>query len=83
MQLELSRQLFYCDDVKGGFDKDRNIGDVICGIKMLKQNMQERTWKYQKKPREDEQKPLKNSGWILYARPREKSLHKNQTKSTK
>ena len=42
MQLELSRQLFYCDDVKGGFDKDRIIGDVICGIKMLKQNMKGR-----------------------------------------
>ena len=36
MQLELSRQLFYFDDVKGGFDKDRNIGDGICGMNILK-----------------------------------------------
>ena len=50
MQLELSWQLLYCDDVKGGFEKYRNIGDGICGIKMLKQNMKERNWKYQQKP---------------------------------
>ena len=36
---------FYFDDMKGGFYKDRNIGDGICGIKMLKQNMRERNWK--------------------------------------
>ena len=59
MQLELSRQLLYCDDVKGGFEKYRNIGDSIYGITMLKQNMKERKRKYQQKPREDEQKPLK------------------------
>ena len=50
---------FYCDDVKRGFEKYRNIGDGICGIKMLKQNMKERNLKDQQKPREDEQKPLK------------------------
>ena len=50
---------FYCDDVKGGFEKYKNIGDGICGIIMLKQNMKERNWKYQQKPQEDEQKPLK------------------------
>ena len=59
MQLELSRQLFYCDDVNGGFDKDSNIGDGICVMKMSKQNMRDRNWKDQQKPREDEQKPLK------------------------
>ena len=32
----------YCDDVKGVLDKDRNIGDGICGIKTLKQNMKGR-----------------------------------------
>ena len=37
MQLELSRQLFYFDSVKGGWDKDRNIGDVVFVIKMLKE----------------------------------------------
>ena len=61
MQLELSRQLVYCDDVMGVFDKENNIGDGICGIKMLKQNMRERNWKDQQKPREDEQKPLKKT----------------------
>ena len=50
MQLELSQQLFYFDDMKGVFDKDRNIVDGICGIKMLKQNTRERNWKDQKKP---------------------------------
>ena len=50
MQLELSQQLFYCDDVRGGFDKDRNIGDGICGIKILKQQTRERNWKEQQKP---------------------------------
>ena len=29
MQLELSRKMFYCDDVKVFFDKDRNIGGGI------------------------------------------------------
>ena len=62
MQLELSRQMFYCDDVKGGFEKYRNIGDGICGINMLKQKMKERTWKYQQKPQDDEPKPLKSCG---------------------
>ena len=42
MQLELSRKLFYCDDVKEGVDKDSNIGDGICGMKRLKQNTRER-----------------------------------------
>ena len=45
MQLKLSHQLFYFYDMKGGFDKDRNIGDEICGIKVLKQNTRERNWK--------------------------------------
>ena len=58
MQLELSRQLFYCDDVKGGFEKYKNIGDGICGINMLKQKTKERTCKYQQKPQDDEPKPL-------------------------
>ena len=62
MQLELLWQMFYCDDVKGFFDKYRNIGDGICGIKMLKKNMKGRTWKDQQKPREDDQKPLKKLG---------------------
>ena len=56
MQLELSRQLFYCDDVKGGFEKDRNIGDGIRGMKKLKQNIRERNRKDQQKTWEDEQK---------------------------
>ena len=60
MQLELSQQLFYFDDEKRFFDKDRNIGDGICGMNILKQKMRERNWKDQKKPREDDQKPLKN-----------------------
>ena len=62
MQLELSQQLFYCDDVKGVFEKYRNIGDGIFGIKMLKQKMKERTWKYQQKPQDDEPKPSKSCG---------------------
>ena len=59
MQLELSQQIFYFDDMKGGFYKDRNIGDGIFGIKMLKQNTRENNWKDQKKPWEGEQKLLK------------------------
>ena len=47
MQLELSQQLCYFDDVKGFFDKDRNVGDGICGMKILKQNMKEINWKNQ------------------------------------
>ena len=39
MQIELSQQLFNCDDVKGGFEEDRKIGDGVCGMKMLKQKM--------------------------------------------
>ena len=42
MQLELSQQMFNCDDVKGGFEKDREIGDGICGIKILKKKMREK-----------------------------------------
>ena len=58
MQLELSQQLFNCDDAKGGFDKDRTIGDGICGMKILKQKTREKNWKDQQKPREEQQKPL-------------------------
>ena len=69
MQLELSRQLFYCDDVKGDFYKDRNIGDGICGIKMTKENIREINWKDHQKPREDEQKLLKNvAKFIMWAK---------------
>ena len=39
LQIKLSQQLFNFDDVKEGFDKDRKIGDGICGMKMLKKNM--------------------------------------------
>ena len=39
MQLKLSQQMFNCNDVKGGFDEDREIGDGICGMKMLKQKI--------------------------------------------
>ena len=35
MQLKVSHQLFICDDVKVFFNKNRNIGDDICG-KLLK-----------------------------------------------
>ena len=30
---------FSCDDVKGGFDEEKEIGDHICGMKMLKKEM--------------------------------------------
>ena len=62
MQFQLSRQLFYCNDLKVGFDKDRNIGDGICDMKKFKQNTREKNWRYQQKPLEDEQKLLKNCG---------------------
>ena len=39
IQLELSQQLFNCDDVKGGVDEEMKFCDGICGAKMLKQNM--------------------------------------------
>ena len=39
MQLKLSQKFFNYDDVKGEFYKDREIGGVICGMKMLKQKM--------------------------------------------
>ena len=42
MQLDLSQQFLNCDDVKGDFDKDKEIGDNICGMTMLKQNMREK-----------------------------------------
>ena len=74
MQLELSRQLFYCDDVKGGFEKYKNIGDGICGINMLKQKMKERTCKYQQKPQDDEPKPLKKLWLNSSCEAEEKSL---------
>ena len=45
MQLKLSHQLFNCDDMKGVFDKDRENGDGICGMNILKQNMREKKWK--------------------------------------
>ena len=83
MQLALLQQLFYCDGMKGGFDKDRNIVDGICGIKMLKQNMRERNWKYQQKHQEDEQKPLKKLWLNSSYEAEEKSLYEEQTKSTK
>ena len=60
MQLELSHQLFNCDDVKVDFEEDSKIGDGICGMKMLKGNLREKNWKYQQKPREEQQKLLKN-----------------------
>ena len=60
MQLELSQQLFNCDDMKVDFDEDSKIGDGICGMKMFKQKMREKNWKDQQKPREEPQKPLKN-----------------------
>ena len=83
MQLELSQELFYFDDMKGFLDKDRIIGDGICGIKMLKQNTRERNWKYQQKPQQDEQKPLKNLWLNSSYEAEEKSLYEKQTKSTK
>ena len=42
MNLDLSHNLFNCDDVKGGFYKDSKIGDWVCGMKMLKQKMREK-----------------------------------------
>ena len=83
MQLELSRQLFYCDDVKVFFDKDRNIGDGIFGMKMLKQKTRERNWIYQQKPWEDKQKLLKKSWLNSWYEAEEKSLYKRRTESTK
>ena len=43
MQPESSQQLLNCDDVKVCFDRDRKIGDGICCMKMLKQNMSKTT----------------------------------------
>ena len=83
MQLELSQQLFSCDDMKVFFDKYRIIGDGICGIKMSKQNMRERNWRDQKKPQQDEQKPLKKLWLNSSYEAEEKSLYEKQTKSTK
>ena len=74
MQLELSQQLFYFDDMKVFFDKDRNIVDGICGIKMLKQNTRERNWKDQQKPQYDEQKPLKKL-WITFSSKAEEKIN--------
>ena len=42
MQIELSQQLFNCDDVKGSFDKDSKFCDGIFDMKMLKQNMRDK-----------------------------------------
>ena len=62
MQIELSQQLFNCDDVKVDFDEENKIGDGICGMKILKQNLREKNWKYPQKPREEQQKLLKIPG---------------------
>ena len=51
MKLELSQKLFNCDDMKGDFDKDKKIGDGICGMKMLKQNTRKKTLKISRNPR--------------------------------
>ena len=50
MHIELSQQLLNCDYVKGYFEKYREIGDGICGMKMLKQNMREKTGRISSKP---------------------------------
>ena len=60
MQLKLSQQLFNCDDVRVDFDEDSKIGYGIYDMKMLKQNIREKNCKYQQKPREEQQKLLKN-----------------------
>ena len=60
--------------LRGGFEKYRNIGDGIFGIKMLKQKMKERTWNYQQKPQEDEPKPLKKLWLNSSCEAEEKSL---------
>ena len=49
-KLKLSQQLFNCDYVKGDFDEDRKIGDGICGMKMLKQKMREKTGRISRNP---------------------------------
>ena len=59
MQLDLSQQFFICNNLKGGFEEDRKIGDGICGMKMLKPNTREKNWKDQQKTREEQQKSLK------------------------
>ena len=46
MKLKLLQQLFNCDDVNGDFDEDRKIGDVICGMNILKKK-NEKNCKYQ------------------------------------
>ena len=50
MLLGLSHQLFNCDDVKMHFDKDSKSCDGICGMKMLKQKIQEKPGKIIRKP---------------------------------
>ena len=55
------KQLFNCDDVKGGFDEDRKIGGGICGMNILKKKDERKNWKGQQKPREEHQKPFKKS----------------------
>ena len=37
-----TQQFFNCDDVKGGFNYDRKIGDGISGMNILKQNTREK-----------------------------------------
>ena len=48
-----------CDDAKGGFDKDREIGDGIFGMNISKQSMREKNCKDHQKPQEEQEKPLK------------------------
>ena len=50
MHLELSQQLFNCDGVKEGFEKDKEIGVGICGMEMLKQNMRDKTGMVSRNP---------------------------------
>ena len=58
MYLELSQQLFICDDMQVFIDEYRKIGNGICGIKMLKLNTKEKNVSISRNPR----RSIKNYG---------------------
>ena len=57
--IPLSGCMYGRSHYKGGFDEDRNIGDGICDMNMLKQNMRGRNGGIIINPREEQQKLLK------------------------
>ena len=82
MKIKLSQKLFNCNDMKGGFDEDRKIGDGICGLNILNQKTRENTGRIIRNPRRSSRnfwKPELNYSFDA----EEKSLYEKRPESTK